>query len=284
MSLSETELIERYFYGLGAVREDVLLGIGDDAALLRVSSDEELVLTTDALVEGVHFLPDAPPHSLGYRALAVNLSDIAAMGGRPQWALLALNLPAAEEPWLQAFAAGFGELAQAHEVALVGGNISRGPLSITVQLAGTVPHGQALRRDGAREGDALYVSGSVGDAAAGLKHMRGHLAAIPAAGSYLRQRFEYPTPRVKLGTALLVYPLWAAGLVTACFVIVPPPLSLLAAGVVLVSPFAALRWLDAYWSRTPSHDATSDDLAALARLRIAARTAIDDARGRLAAS
>jgi thiamine-monophosphate kinase len=209
MSLSETELIERYFYGLGAVREDVLLGIGDDAALLRVSSDEELVLTTDALVEGVHFLPDAPAHSLGYRALAVNLSDIAAMGGRPQWALLALNLPAAEEPWLQAFAAGFGELAQAHEVALVGGNISRGPLSITVQLAGTVPHGQALRRDGAREGDALYVSGSVGDAAAGLKHMRGHLAASPAAGSYLRQRFEYPTPRVKLGTAL-------RGLASAC--------------------------------------------------------------------
>src|ERR1700683_1690469 len=117
MSLSETELIERYFYGLGAVREDVLLGIGDDAALLRVSSDEELVLTTDALVEGVHFLPDAPAHSLGYRALAVNLSDIAAMGGRPRWALLLLNLAAGEAQWLAGLAAGLRDVGEAHYVA-----------------------------------------------------------------------------------------------------------------------------------------------------------------------
>jgi thiamine-monophosphate kinase len=206
---SETDLIERFFRGLGARRGDVALGIGDDAALLRVPPGHELVLTTDALVEGVHFLPDAPAHSLGHRALAVNLSDLAAMGADACWALLSLNLPRAEEPWLAAFAQGFGALAQAHQVALVGGNVSRGPLSITVQAAGVVPAGQALRRNGAAVGDHLYVSGSPGDAAAGLSVLRGELAAEPAAMEFLRRRFEYPQPRLELGTAL-------RGLASAC--------------------------------------------------------------------
>ncbi|HEY3808309.1 MAG TPA: thiamine-phosphate kinase [Steroidobacteraceae bacterium] len=207
--LSETDLIERFFRGLGARRGDVALGIGDDAALLRVPPGHELVLTTDALVEGVHFLPDAPAHSLGHRALAVNLSDLAAMGASACWALLSLNLPRAEEPWLAAFAQGFGALAQAHQVALVGGNVSRGPLSITVQAAGVVPTGQALRRDGAVAGDYLYVSGSPGDAAVGLSVLRGQLAADPVARDFLRRRFEYPQPRLELGTAL-------RGLASAC--------------------------------------------------------------------
>jgi thiamine-monophosphate kinase len=207
--VSESELIDRYFRELGAARADVVLGIGDDAALLRVPADADLVLTTDALVEGVHFLPGAPARSLGYRALAVNLSDIAAMGASPSWALLALNLPEADERWLQPFAAGFGDLARAHGVALVGGNVSRGPLSITVQLAGLSPRGEALRRDGARRGEALYVSGSVGDAAAGLKRLRGQLRATPEAGAYLQQRFEYPVPRLQLGAGL-------RGLASAC--------------------------------------------------------------------
>src|ERR1700689_4048381 len=161
VAASESQLIERFFRDLGAARNDTVLGIGDDAALLRVPDGCELALTTDALIEGVHFLPEAPAHSLGHRALAVNLSDIAAMGADPSWALLALNLPQADERWLERFAAGFGDLARAHDVALVGGNVSRGPLSITVQLAGMSPRGQALRRDGARCGQALYVSGSV---------------------------------------------------------------------------------------------------------------------------
>lgn len=206
---SETALIERFFRNLGAARADVVLGIGDDAALLRVAENEDLVLTTDALVEGVHFLPGAPAHSLGHRALAVNLSDIAAMGASARWALLSLNMPRADEGWLADFAAGFGALARRHAVALVGGNMSRGPLSITVQMAGVVPRGKALRRDGARAGDLLYVSGSLGDAAAGLKVLRGLLQPGEAAARFLRHRFEYPEPRLELGAAL-------RGIATAC--------------------------------------------------------------------
>jgi thiamine-monophosphate kinase len=202
MDAPEAQLIERYFRELGARREDVVLGIGDDAAVLRLPAAAALVLTTDALVEGVHFLPGAPARSLGHRALAVNLSDIAAMGANPCWALLALNLPALDARWLEEFAAGFGALARAHGVALVGGNLSGGALSITVQLAGVLPVGEGLRRDGARAGDDLYVSGSVGDAAAGLKWLQGELTATPTVGALLQQRFEYPTARVALGAGL----------------------------------------------------------------------------------
>ena len=202
MASSESELIGRYFNGLGALRPDVTLGIGDDAALVQVPPDDELVLTTDSLVSGVHFLAGAPARSLGHRALAINLSDIAAMGASPAWALLSLNLPSADDAWLQEFAHGFGALARLHAVALVGGNLSRGALAITVQLAGLVPRGQALRRDGAACDDDLYVSGSVGDAAGGLACLRGQLALPASAAQYLLQRFEYPEPRVALGLAL----------------------------------------------------------------------------------
>jgi thiamine-monophosphate kinase len=208
--VTEWELIERYFRDLGSPREDVVLGIGDDAALLRVAAGSELVLTTDALIEGVHFLPGASAQSLGHRALAVNLSDIAAMGASPSWALLSLNLPAIDEGWLREFAIGFGALAQRHRVSLVGGNLSRGALSITVQLAGLVPAGQALRRDGARAGEELYVSGTPGDAAQGCAQgLCEQGAALPqdalpqdVDSGYLLQRFQYPTPRVALGEAL----------------------------------------------------------------------------------
>ena len=209
MAVSESQLIERYFRELGARREDVVLGIGDDAALLHVPAGSELALTTDALIEGVHFLPGAAPRALGHRVLAVNLSDVAAMGAAPCWALLSLNLPSADEDWLGEFAAGFAALARAHAVALVGGNLSRGALSITLQLAGLVPAGEALRRGGARAGDDLYLSGSVGDAACGLKILRGDAAATPADAAWLQQRFEYPAPRVALGQAL-------RGIASAC--------------------------------------------------------------------
>ncbi|MGH8255215.1 MAG: thiamine-phosphate kinase [Steroidobacteraceae bacterium] len=203
MAASESELIERFFRHLGARRADVALGIGDDAALVTVPADTELVLTTDALVEGVHFEVGAGARSLGHRALAVNLSDIAAMGASPSWMLLALTMPQADEEWLREFCAGMAALARDHRVALVGGNLSRGPLTITVELAGLVPRGQALRRDGARPGDQLYVSGTLGDAAAGRARLHDPAAAA------LVQRFEYPQPRVALGQAL-------RGIASAC--------------------------------------------------------------------
>src|SRR5215472_10794226 len=157
MALSEFALIERYFRNCGAQRPDVTVGVGDDAALLTPPSGCELVAATDTLVAGVHFLHDSPAASVGHRALAVNLSDLAAMGARPAWALLALTLPEADEAWLGEFARGLGELARTHEVALVGGDTTRGPLCITVQLLGCVPCGAALSRGGAHAGDVLFV-------------------------------------------------------------------------------------------------------------------------------
>lgn len=207
--MTEWQLIERYFCELGTAREDVVLGIGDDAAVLSVPAESQLVLTTDALVEGVHFLAGAPARSLGHRALAVNLSDIAAMGASPSWALLSLNLPSINEDWLRGFAAGFGALARQHGVSLVGGNLSRGALSLTVELAGLVPAGQALPRGGARPGDELYVSGSLGDAAQGCELLRAGGRSDDEDARYLMQRFEYPTPRVALGQAL-------RGIASAC--------------------------------------------------------------------
>ena len=205
MALSESELITRYFRNCGAQRRDVTLGVGDDAALLECPHGMQLVATTDTLVAGVHFPNAVPAATIGHRALAVNLSDLAAMGARPAWALLALTLPEADEQWLAEFAAGLGALARAHDVALIGGDTTRGPLTVTVQLLGHVPHGRALTRAGGRAGDLLYVSGSPGDAGAGLAIEQGRLAAPPEAAPYLRERFLLPTPRVALGERLREY-------------------------------------------------------------------------------
>lgn len=202
MALSEFELIARHFAAAGAVRADVGLGIGDDGAVLSCPEGHELVAVTDTLVEGTHFLRGSSPASIGHRALAINLSDIAAMGAQPAWALLALTLPKAEEGWLADFAAGFGALARRFGVALVGGDTTSGPLCITVQLLGFVARGRALRRSGGRPGDALFVSGSPGDAAAGLALERGPPAPDTADDRYLRSRFLYPEPRVALGERL----------------------------------------------------------------------------------
>jgi thiamine-monophosphate kinase len=204
---TEAAVIDTFMRHLGAVRADVVLGIGDDAALLRPQPGCELVQTTDALVEGVHFLPHAAPRSLGHRALAVNLSDIAAMGASPAWALLSLTLPEINATWLGEFAAGFGNLARIHEVALVGGNLSRGPLTITVQLSGQVAAGTALRRSGARAGDEIWVSGTLGDAALGRQPPL--VGAENAHQAWLRARSEFPEPRVALGEAL-------RGIASAC--------------------------------------------------------------------
>ena len=209
MALSEFALIERFFRRCGAPRTDVRLGVGDDAALLAVPGGSELVAAIDTLVAGVHFPHGSPPASIGHRALAVNLSDLAAMGARPAWALLALTLPEADENWLEEFATGFGDLARAHGVALVGGDTTRGPLCISVQLHGHGPTGEALTRGGGSAGDVLFVSGTCGDAAAGLAIEQGQLAADPQARAWLRERVLWPTARVALGERL-------RGLASAC--------------------------------------------------------------------
>jgi len=209
MPLGEFALIDRYFRAAGAPRVDVVLGVGDDGAVLRPPPGCDLIAVSDTLVEGVHFPVGSPAASVGHRALAVNLSDIAAMGATPAWALLALTLPQVDEAWLEEFARGFSALARAHEIALVGGDTTRGPLMINVQVMGFVPQGQGLRRSGARPGDLLCVSGTPGDAAAGLRCLQTtDLLDAPADQSIreawraLQQRFEYPTPRVDLGLRL----------------------------------------------------------------------------------
>jgi len=209
MPAGEFDLIDRYFRPLGGpggrARRDVLRGVGDDAAVLRPPAGQELVAAIDTLVAGRHFLVDSDPVAIGHRALAVNLSDLAAMGATPAWALLALTLPAADEDFLSGFARGFGSLAALHELALVGGDTTSGPLTISVQVLGFLPPGAALCRDGAAAGDLVFVSGSVGDAAAGLLLEQGSLAPrahLAAEETALRRRLLFPTPRVALGERL----------------------------------------------------------------------------------
>ena len=206
MALNERTLIERFFRDCGAHRTDVPLGVGDDAALLDSPPGMQLVAAMDTLVSGNHFLPHFPADSIGHRSLAVNLSDLAAMGAEPAWALLALTLPSADEQWLEGFAAGLDAIARQHNVALVGGDTTRGPLCITVQLLGHAPRPPVMLRSGGRPGHLLFVSGTPGDAAAGLAIELQQLAAGNAeAGAWLRQRFMFPTPRVELGKNLRAY-------------------------------------------------------------------------------
>ncbi len=200
MPLGEFDLIHRYFERPIEQRQDVIVGIGDDGAVVRVPPGVELVLTSDTLVAGVHFSEDIPPEDLGYKALAVNLSDLAAMGARPAWATMALTLPQADEAWLAAFAQGFFELAQRFSVALIGGDLTRGPLSITVQMHGFVPEGRALRRSGAQAGHYIYVTGTLGDAALALTPRLAELTDTYR--PYLLGRLYRPSPRISEGLSL----------------------------------------------------------------------------------
>lgn len=182
---------------LGAGR-GVVLGMGDDAALCTVPAGMELAVCTDTLVAGVHFPPETAAADIGYKALAVNLSDMAAMGADPVWMTLALTVPEMDWVWLQAFSEGLLELAQDHGLALIGGDTTCGPLCVTVTLHGFVPAGSALRRNGARVGDDVWVTGSLGDAAAALQQYKHG----PMQSMKLRHRLDRPTPRVAAGRAL----------------------------------------------------------------------------------
>ncbi len=206
MSLDEFGLIERIRRRTGA-RADIALGIGDDAALLRMPAGQQLVVTTDTLNAGVHFPVETPPGDIGWKALAVNLSDLAAMGAQPAWCTLSLSLPEASPVWVDAFADGFFALADLHGMALVGGDTTRGPLAISITAMGWVPEGQALRRDGAQPGDDIWVTGVPGEAGLALAlWQQGVLdvsrAASDVATEYLRLRLARPTPRLGAGQAL----------------------------------------------------------------------------------
>ena len=203
MALTEFSLIERYFSRPAVQHDpDVVLGIGDDAALLRVPEGMELAVATDTLVEGVHFLPHTKPEDVGHKALAVNLSDMAAMGAEPRWATLALTLPQADESWLAAFSTGFFALADEYRIQLIGGDTTRGPLSITVQILGLVPAGMALRRSGAHAGDLIYVTGTLGDAGLALRSLQLQLELSVEHTAHVMQRLNRPQPRVTEGIAL----------------------------------------------------------------------------------
>lgn len=212
--MSEFDLIQRYFT---RATPSAVLGVGDDAALLRVGDGMQLAVSTDMLVSGTHFFPDADPFMLGWKTLAVNLSDLAAMGAAPRWATLALALPYGKRPhpsplpsgegrgvddaWLEQFSAGFFALAEEYGVELVGGDTTRGPLNLSVTIMGEVPQ-VALRRDGAQADDDIWVSGTLGDAALALAHLQGRVALPQDVFTACAARLHQPQPRVALGLAL----------------------------------------------------------------------------------
>ncbi|MFI4970216.1 MAG: thiamine-phosphate kinase, partial [Lysobacterales bacterium] len=207
--MAEFDLIELIRARCESARADVRLGIGDDAAILSVPLGHDLVVSTDTLVAGVHFADSTSARDLGWKALAVNLSDLAAMGATPAWALLALTLPDADRVFVADFADGFAELAAQHRVALVGGDTTRGLLSITVVVHGFVPPGRALRRDGAQMGDEVFVTGTLGDAAAGLRCLDRRdpraadlFNAPPDTREKLIARLQRPFPRIAAGMVL----------------------------------------------------------------------------------
>ena len=216
-TVKEFDLIRRYFT---RATPNSLLGIGDDAALLKVSEGYELAVSSDMLVSGTHFFPDADPFLLGHKTLAVNLSDMAAMGATPRWATLAIALsdaapvkgtppdtrPAAglgaDESWLEKFSAGFFSLAEQYGVELIGGDTTRGPLNLCVTIFGEIPAGQALRRNGAQLGDEIWVSGTLGDAALALAHLQDRINLNHAEYTACAPALHQPQPRVALGVEL----------------------------------------------------------------------------------
>ena len=206
--MDEFELIRKYFLDLTPPRDDVALGIGDDAALLAPPRGTEVVVTTDTLIAGRHFPEDTDAQAVGWKALAVNLSDLAAMGAEPRWFTLALTLRMVDPEWLAGFASGLAAMAREAGVALVGGDTTQGPLSITITAMGTVPAGKALKRSGAKVGDAICVTGTLGDAALALRLGQGEGGRGEARSAdleMLRSRLNRPTPRLAAGAALREY-------------------------------------------------------------------------------
>lgn len=203
MACGEFSLIARYFDRVRSSRFDVETGIGDDCALLNIPEKQTLAISTDTLVSGIHFLPDIDPADLAYKALAVNVSDLAAMGADPAWLTLALTLQSVDESWLKAFSDSLFEQLDYYDMQLIGGDTTKGPLSMTLGIHGYVPVGRALKRSGAKPGDWIYVTGTPGDSAAGLAILQNRLTVSDETdNAYLVKRHLRPTPRILQGQAL----------------------------------------------------------------------------------
>ena len=200
--MSEFDLITRYFSQKFPKRDDVILGIGDDAALCTIPSDMQLAIAIDTLVEGIHFPNMTRPEDIGYKALAVNLSDMAAMGANPAWMTLVLTCPETNDVWLSKFSQGLRELAEIHNVSLIGGDTTAGPLTITVQITGFIPPNTALTRSGAQVGDGIYVTGTLGDAGLGLAALQKKVVLPHPVQQFVESRLHRPTPRLHEGQAL----------------------------------------------------------------------------------
>ncbi|MBQ4812989.1 thiamine-phosphate kinase [Pseudoalteromonas luteoviolacea] len=207
--MKEFELINHYFKGRGITRRDVAIGIGDDCAVVEVPENCQLAVTTDTLVEGVHFFPDIPPRALGHRVLAVNLSDLAAMGAEPTWVSIGLTLPDVNMTWLEQFTEGMHEIAEYYNVQLIGGDTTQGPLTITICAKGIIPKGKALTRSGANVGDWIYLTGQVGDAALAIESRKRGIELSPEQAKRVTEKLHYPKPHVAAGQVL-------RGLATAC--------------------------------------------------------------------
>ncbi len=200
--MSEFDLIASYFTWENSLKKsnnnlsNIVKSVGDDAAVLALAPNQQLVTSIDTLVSGVHFPSNTSPYDIGHKALAVNLSDLAAMGSKPEWFTLALTLPEIDHEWLSEFSRGLKKLAEKSGIALVGGDTTRGPLAISIQVMGSVASGKALYRSGAKQGDKIYVTGSLGDGAAGLFSIQNKLSLTDDHAEYCQQRLNRPTPRL----------------------------------------------------------------------------------------
>lgn len=200
--MKEFEIIERLFKNSRYQRKDVMLGIGDDCAITRVPEGQHLVTTTDTLISGVHFPVDTPPEAIAHKALAVNLSDLAAMGAEPAWFNLSLSMPDVDDVWLEGFSSSLLALSEYYSVQLIGGDTVKGPLVITITAQGFVPEEKALLRSGAKPGDLVYVTGTLGDAGVGLQLAMGKRQTSQRCAAFLLNRLQYPSPRLLAGSSL----------------------------------------------------------------------------------
>ena len=200
--MREFELINTYFSDRGPKRKDVVLGVGDDAALLRVPEDKLFVVATDTIVENVHFFPDTSARSVGHRCLAINLSDFAAMGAEPAWASVALTLPKVDEQWIKEFTQGLFDVADYFNVQIIGGDTTQGPLAVTVSLKGYVSEGKAMLRSGAKVGDWIYVTGELGASALAVKSKLDDLSLSEAATTQVFKKFDFPKARIAAGQVI----------------------------------------------------------------------------------